>query len=207
KTRSSRLPRVVTPHGTDQVGEAVLAQGAVARPRSPVTWCSTATSPPSTSTTAPASSASTRSPRRTATRSQAGTSTRSTVGGTTVVGTAAVVVVDEVVVVSPSPSSPSPPSSGSAGAGATSPVRTVIVAVRASSVGLAISTTWSAEPPSRAVPPAQNQGALSVASGRAVGMATPGTTGVTSSTGSSASPASNTSPAAIAPARTTSDVR
>jgi hypothetical protein len=63
-TSSSRAPRVVTPQAKDHDGDAVVLHGAVARPSSPVSSCSTAISPPSTSTSAPTSGAATRSAMR-----------------------------------------------------------------------------------------------------------------------------------------------
>src|SRR3546814_91090 len=94
KTSSAREPRRVTPHGNDHLAEAVVLHGAVARPRSPLISCSTATSPPSTSTTAPTSLASTRSPRRYSTRLRGGRSSVVSAGGgrgSVVVGAAVVV--------------------------------------------------------------------------------------------------------------------
>ena len=67
-TSSSRAPRAVTPQGNDHARAAVELHGAVARPPPPsrrsVIWCSTAISPPSTSTMALAMGASTRSLQR-----------------------------------------------------------------------------------------------------------------------------------------------
>jgi hypothetical protein len=200
-TSSSCAPRAVTPHGNDHVADAVVLHGAVARPRDPVISCSTAISPPSTSTMAPASGDWTISCRRTLRRLCAGSwTTRVTGGGR---GASAVVVVGAVVVVVGAAVVLVWAASGG-GAGATSPISAVTVAERARSVGFASRSTWSPMPPVSALPPAQNHVEESVGSGRAAGMATPASTSAAPRGGSSPSAAWMTRPPTMRPASTTS---